>query len=80
MGILKPTSEGIFVDFSSLAWYYIADPMYKQKYLDYFIDQGFAEAEKLPYQRTEEGLIVQWQPNAESAGWQIAVSADGIPF
>lgn len=80
MAILKPTSEGIFVDFSDLTWYYIADLSYKQKYLDYFAKQGFAEAEELPYQRTEEGLIVQWQPNAESAGWQIAVSADEIPF
>lgn len=79
-GVFTITSEGIFVDFNRLAWYKVADWNYKQKYLDYFATQGFAEAEQLPYILTRVGLIVQWQPKAKSAGWMKAVDVDGIPF
>lgn len=79
-GFLKPTPDGLFVDFSRLNWYYIADPKYKQKYLDYFASQGYAEAEKLPYIKTKAGLFVVWQPSAESVGWYKAVDVEGTPF
>lgn len=79
-GILKVESDRLSVDFSRLFWYQVADHDYKQKYLNYFADQGYAEAERLPYEQRQDGLYVTWQPNAEKAGWHRAESVDGIPF
>lgn len=66
--ILKVTPKCIAVDFSSLVCFKSRGEV--DEIRKYWNDQGYVEAEFIPYQRTPDGLIVQ--RNLETFGWAVA--------
>lgn len=78
-GILRVNADSTTVDLSHLYW--MESPEYRHQVRQYFQQQGYAEAQRLPYEQHEGSLIVSLpSADAKALGWHEAVDADGIPF
>lgn len=78
-GILRVDADGITVDLSHLTW--MKPPFIQDEIHEFFKKHGYAEAERLPYERSPNSLIVKFPTkDAAALGWREAVDADGIPF
>lgn len=80
-GIIKVSAKGYqVVTFSHLTW--MKSRYQKDKIVQYFNDQGYAEAEEIAYLRIDDGLFVN--RDLPELGFAIAVIADeaiaAIPF
>lgn len=77
-GLLRVNAEGTTVDMSHLYW---GSPGMKEEIQNFFKKHGYAEAERLPYERHENCLIVKFPtPEAVACGWHWAEDVDGLPF
>lgn len=66
-GVLTCSNQKTEVSLSSLMWFQSHGK--QQEIKSYWERQGYAEPQPLPYQRTQEGLIVQ--RNLEAYGWAV---------
>lgn len=67
-GVLNVRPGYIKVDFGAVLWFKYHGQA--QEIKSFWHSQGYAEAEEIPYERTQEGLIVQ--RNLEFFGWAVA--------
>lgn len=78
-GILRVGAFGTTVSLVDLTWGHPQE--IKVEIREFFKKHGYAEAEALPYVRSQECLKVAFPSiEAQERGWYRAVDVSGIPF